>query len=142
MISKSGLPQRGHFMYVWATSGTKWMASLVVGSSFCFWKSQVFPQARHLSVVFALVILNRVFLKLVGLSCLSANCRIGRSTCWSSPIFMSTSVISASFSLAAISDAALITASASAHSCMKKGLGAEPVKHFEKTAELLCDFFL
>jgi hypothetical protein len=100
------------------------------------------PHARHLSWVLAFVILNRVFLKLAGLSCLSANWRIGRSTCWSSPILMSTSVTSPSFSFSAISDAVLMTASANAHSCIKKGLGTEPVKHFEKNAELLCDFFL
>ena len=132
-ISKSGLPQHGHFMYECAASGTKCMASLVAGSSFRFWSFHVPPQFRHFSWVLARVILNFVFLKLAGLSCWRANWRISRSTCWSSPIFTLTSATLDSFSFSAMSAAALITASASAHSCIEKSLVSDSVKHFEKT---------
>jgi len=94
------------------------MASAVSLSRFCFLKSQAFPQARHFSVVFARVMWNFVVLKLAGLSCERANRSMSRSICWSSPIFILTSVTSLSFSFSAICAAVAITASAKAHSCM------------------------
>ena len=95
------------------------MASAVVSSSFFFSKSHVFPQFLHLSVVFAFVMRNFVFVKFAGLSCESANWRISFSICCSSPTFMFISVTFFSFSLFAISDAVAIIASAKAHSCIK-----------------------
>jgi len=105
---------------VCATSGTKCIASAVSLSSFCFLKSHVLPHALHFSVVFARVMRNLVFLKLVGLSCWNANLSMSSSTCCSSPTFTVTSVTSFNSSFAAICVAAVITASAKAHSCMKK----------------------
>jgi hypothetical protein len=122
-ISKSGLPHFGHLMYACATSGTKCIASAVVSSSLFFLKSQVFPQTRHLSVVLAFEMWNSAFLKLGGLSCESAKRSMSCSTCCSSPTLMVTSFISFRFSFSAICCAAVMTASAKAHSCIEQPKG-------------------
>jgi len=120
VISKSGLPHFRHLMYACATSGTKCIASAVLLSSFCFVKSHVLPHALHWSVVFARAMRNLAFLKLAGLSCEKANLSMSNSTCCSSPTLTVTSVTSFNFSFVAICVAAVITASAKAHSCIKK----------------------
>ena len=134
VISKSGLLHFGHLMYACATSGMKCMASAVFLSSLWFWNGHVFPHARHLSCVFARVMRKLVFLRLAGLSCESANRNISGSICWSSPIFMVTSVTSFSFSLSAIWVVVAITASAKAHSCMKKHTALASIKHIAPLA--------
>ena len=95
------------------------MASAVSLSIFFLSYYQVFPQTRHLSVVLAVDMRNLTFLKLAGLSWVSAKRKMCRSTCWSLPIFTVTSVICFRSSFCAISVAVFITASASAHSCME-----------------------
>ena len=129
MISKSGLLHFGHLMYACAASGMKCMASAVFLSSLCCWNGHVFSHARHLSCVFARVIRNLVFLSLAGLSWESANWNMSRSICWSSPIFMVTSVTPFSPSFSAIWTVVAITASAKAHSCMKKHTALASIKH-------------
>ena len=94
------------------------MASVVFLCSLWCWNGHVFSHARHLSCVFARVMRNLVFLRLAGLSCERANWNMSRSICWSSPIFMVTTVTSLSPSFSAICTVVAITASAKAHSCM------------------------
>jgi hypothetical protein len=134
VISKSGLLHFGHLMYACATSGMKCMASVVFLSSLWFWNSHVFPHARHLSCVFACVMRNFVFLRLAGLSCERANRNMSGSICWSSPIFMVTSVTCLSPSFSAICTVVAITASAKAHSCMKKHTALASIKHIAPLA--------
>jgi len=62
-ISKSELPHLGHLIYVCATSGTKWMASAVVLSSFLMLNCHLVPQTLHLSVDLAFKMWNLAFLK-------------------------------------------------------------------------------
>jgi len=128
-ISKSGLPHFGHLIYVCATSGTKCIASVVSLSSLFFLKSHEFSQTLHLSTALALVNRNFVFLNFSGLSWVSAKRKISRSTSCSSPIFTAASVICFNPSFWAICVAAEITASASAHSCIKNQKYVAPIKH-------------